>query len=187
VHGVSRIAALERPWPEEFEQATARTMPPGMEPLMLFKVLATSPRAWTKFSAGSLLDASSPLPLKAREIVIDRTTARCGCDYEWGVHVRLFADRAGLTPGQVADTGRMDFDPALWSDDESALIRTVDALLDRKRLDEEEYAKLRAYFSEDQVLEVIQLVAFYHGVSLICGALDLPSEPGMPTLPEKGA
>jgi alkylhydroperoxidase family enzyme len=184
---MSRIAALERPWPEEFEQAMARTMPPGAEPLTLFKVLASSPRAWAKFSAGSLLDKQSPLSLKAREIVIDRTTALCGCDYEWGVHVRLFADRAGLTSEQVADTGRKDFDPTLWSDGESALIRTVDALLDRTRLDDGEYAELRSYFSEDQVLEIIQLVAFYHGVSLICGALDLPPEPGMPTLPQEGA
>jgi len=187
VLGVSRIALLERPWPEEFEQAMARTMPAGMEPLMLFKSLAASPRAWAKFSAGSLLDKQSPLSLKAREIVIDRTTARCGCDYEWGVHVHLFADHAGLTPQQIADTARKDFDPALWNDDQRTLIRTVDALLDRKRLDNGEYAELRSYFSEHQILEIVQLVAFYHGVSLICGALDLAPEPGMPTLPQEGA
>jgi len=29
----------------------------------------------------------------------------------------------------------------------------------------------------------VQLVAFYHGVALICGALALAPEPGMSTLP----
>jgi len=38
-----------------------------------------------------------------------------------------------------------------------------------------------------QMLEIVQLTAFYHGVALICGAFDLPSEPGTPKLPSKGA
>jgi alkylhydroperoxidase family enzyme len=183
---VSRIAPLERPWPDAFAEAMARTMPPGMEPLLLFRALATSPRAWAKFSAGSLLD-KGPLPLKAREIVIDRTTARCGCSYEWGVHVALFAARAGLTPQQIADTAADEPDPALWDEPERALIAAVDALLDRKRLSDDEFAGLRDHFADDQILEMVQLVAFYHGVSLICGALDLAPEPGTPDLPEKGA
>lgn len=182
---MSRIAPLERPWPEDFAEAMARTMPPGMEPLRLFKALATSPRAWTKFSAGSLLD-KGPLSLKAREIVIDRTTARCGCDYEWGVHVALFAGRAGLTPEQVADTAADAPKPDLWDEAERALISTVDALLDRKRLTGDEFANASRHFAEDQILEIVQLVAFYHGVSLICGALDLAPEPGMPTLSKTG-
>lgn len=184
---MSRIAPIEQPWPEEFERAMAQVMPPGMEPLTLFKCLATSPRAWSKFSAGSLLDRQSPLPLKAREIVIVRTTARCGCDYEWGVHVQLFAARAGLSERQVADTATQEIDPSLWSDDEKVLLAAIDALLDRRRLNDTEFVDLLTHFSNDQTLEIIQLVAFYHGVSLICGALDLKPEPGSPILPAKGA
>ena len=51
------------------------------------------PRAWDKFRAGSLLDRG-PLSLREREIVIDRTCALTGCEYEWGVHVALFAKAA---------------------------------------------------------------------------------------------
>ncbi len=160
-------------------------MPPGMAPLMLFRTIATSPRAWEKFSAGSLLD-KGPLSLREREIVIDRTTAICGCGYEWGVHAALFAERAGLSPEQVEDTTAETIDPALWSEPERALIASVDALIARKRLDEAEFAALRGHFAEDQILEIVQLVAFYHGVSLICGALALSAEPGMPDLPSKG-
>jgi alkylhydroperoxidase family enzyme len=164
----------------------ARTMPPGMEPLALFRTVATSPRAWSKFSAGSLLD-KGPLPLREREIVIDRTTARCGCDYEWGIHVALFAERAGLGPEQIAATASGDVDPRCWSEAEQALIASVDALLERKRLSDEEFARLHGHFSDEQILEIVQLVSFYHGVSLICGALALAPEPGMPTLPSEGA
>lgn len=183
---MSRIAPLERPFPPAFAEAMERTMPPGVEPLVLFRTIATSDRAWRKFSAGSLLD-KGPLGLREREIVIGRTAARCGCDYEWGIHVALFAKRAELDDAQVRDTAADRADPELWSDSELVLIETVDALIDRRRLDEDEYRRLREYFSEDQILEIIQLVAFYHGVALICGALALPPEPGMPTLPSKGA
>ena len=154
---------------------------------MLFRTLATLPRAWAKFSAGSLLDSQSPLQLRTREIVIDRTTARCGCDYEWGVHAGLLAERAGLTAEQLTDTAANTINPALWSEEERVLIATVDALLDHKRLKDKEFAKLRSHYSDDQILEIIQLVAFYHGVALICGALNFAPEPGMPSLPKKGA
>jgi len=59
--------------------------------------------------AGGLLD-KGPLSLRQREIVIDRTTARLGCAYEWGVHVAFFADKAGFTSEQVAATVTEDRD-----------------------------------------------------------------------------
>jgi alkylhydroperoxidase family enzyme len=163
----------------------ARVMPPGVKPLALFKVVASSQRAWEKFAAGSLLDPG-PLPLREREIVIARTTARCGCGYEWGIHAALFARKAGLTPNQMQDTAAPVPAPALWSGAEQTLLASVDALLDRKRLSDDEFAALRADFDEPQVLEIVQLVAFYHGVSLLCGALALVPEPGTPDLPSKG-
>ena len=160
----------------------ARIMPPGVEPLALFRTIATSPRAWAKLSAGSLLD-KGPLPLREREIVIDRTAARCGCDYEWGIHAAMFGARAGLGEAQLRDTAAAMPDPGLWTEAETALLGSVDALLDRRRLTDDEFDTLRGHFSEEQILEIVQLVAFYHGVALICGALALAPEPGMPTLP----
>jgi alkylhydroperoxidase family enzyme len=182
---LSRIAPLERPWPPFFAEAMERVMPQGAEPLLLFRTVATSPRAWTKFAAGSLLD-KGPLPLREREIVIHRTAARCGCDYEWGIHAALFAERAGMDEAQLRDTAAHSVDPALWSEAEAVLLESVDALILRKRLDDLEYERLALHFTTDQILEVIQLAAFYHGVALICGALDLAPEPGIPNLPSRG-
>ena len=171
----ARVELLERPYPPEFAAAMDRVMPPGAEPLALFRALGKSPRHWAKFSAGSLLD-KGPLSLRHREIVIDRTTARCGCEYEWGVHVQLFAARVGFREAQLRSTVLGDADDGNWPPDEAALIASVDALIDRKRLTDAEFARLRARFDEAQIYETIQLVAFYHGVSLFCGALDLPLE-----------
>ena len=160
-------------------------MPPGAEPLSLFRAIGRSPRAWRKFAGGSLLDRG-PLPLREREIVIYRTTARSGCDYEWGIHVRLFGERAGLSQPQIDDTAQPRIDPKLWTEAEIVLLDTVDRLLEKKRLDGSEYEQLATHYSEEQVLEIIQLIAFYHGVALMCGAFDLAPEPGMPTLPSPG-
>ncbi|HEX8366434.1 MAG TPA: carboxymuconolactone decarboxylase family protein [Allosphingosinicella sp.] len=179
---MSRIGLLKEPYPEWFAAAMARIMPQGAPPLKLFRAIGTSRRAWDKFAAGSLLD-KGPLPLREREIVILRTCARCGCGYEWGVHAALFAARAGLTEAQLADTAAAPGNPTLWSNADAALLDGVDALIDRKRLAEPEFAQLSSHFGPDQILEIIQLVAFYTGVSMICGALAIEPEPGTPALP----
>ena len=94
---MSRIAPSEPPYPPAIAESLQRIMPPGLEPLVLFRTMAKSPRVFGKMFAGGLLD-KGPLSLRQREIVIDRTTARLGCEYEWGVHVALFAGRsASLT------------------------------------------------------------------------------------------
>ncbi|HXN69609.1 MAG TPA: carboxymuconolactone decarboxylase family protein, partial [Bradyrhizobium sp.] len=86
---MSRIAPLQPPYAPEIQGQFDRIMR-GAPPLTLFRVVAANARAWEKFRAGSLLDRG-PLSLREREIVIDRTCARTGCEYEWGVHVAAFA------------------------------------------------------------------------------------------------
>src|ERR1700748_3986067 len=99
---MSRIAPLEPPYAPEIQGQFDRIMR-GAPPLMLFRVIASNARAWEKFRAASLLDRG-PLTLREREIVIDRTCALTGCEYEWGVHVATFAQAAGLTAEQVGAT-----------------------------------------------------------------------------------
>src|SRR5437667_11944788 len=104
-----RVEPVAPPYPPELQAIFARIMPPGVPPLALFTTLARVPRIYERFRAGSLLDRG-PVSLRHREIVIDRTCARCGCAYEWGVHVAFFAQRVALTPAQVRATmrGRAD-------------------------------------------------------------------------------
>ena len=99
---MSRIAPLQPPYDPEIQGQFDRIMR-GAPPLMLFRVVAGHARAWEKFRAGGLLD-KGPLSLREREIVIDRTCALTGCEYEWGVHVATFAAAAHLTDEQVRAT-----------------------------------------------------------------------------------
>ena len=71
---MSRIAPLDPPYAADVQQHFDRIMR-GKPPLVLFRMMAGHPRAWEKFRGGSLLDRG-PLPLREREIVIDRTCAQ---------------------------------------------------------------------------------------------------------------
>ena len=171
---MSRIAPLQPPYPDDIQAQFDRIMR-GAPPLMLFRVMAGHARAWTKFRDGSLLDRG-PLSLRQREIVIDRTCALNACEYEWGVHVRIFAADAALTPKQIDATVNAAADAACWSAPEQALLAAVDALHRRSTLSDDEFARLRLHYDEDQVLEIILLCGFYRTVSYLANALQLPLE-----------
>ena len=170
----SRIAPLNPPYPPEIEAQFHRIMR-GAPPLMLFRVMAGHERAWDKFRAGSLLDPG-PLSLREREIVIDRTTALNGCEYEWGVHVAIFAGPAQLTEDEIRATALGDASSPCWSAAERALISAVDALHHRSTLSDEEFAALAAHYDDAKILEIMLLCGFYRTVSYLANSLRLPLE-----------
>jgi alkylhydroperoxidase family enzyme len=171
---VSRIAPLSPPYAPEIQEQFDRIMR-GAPPLVLFRVMAGQPRAWEKFRGGSLLDRG-PLSLREREIVIDRTCALNGCEYEWGVHVTAFAQAAHLADEQIRATVLGDADAPCWSEAERAMLAAVDALHHRSTLSEAEFAALKAHYDEAKILEIIQLCGFYRTVSYLANSLKLPLE-----------
>src|SRR3954453_11350924 len=134
---IPRIAPLTPPYPPEIQAQFDRIMR-GAPPLLLFRMVAGHTRAWDKFRAGGLLDPG-PLSLRQREIVIDRTCALNKCEYEWGVHVAIFAVPAGLSAAEVRGTVQGDAASSCWSLAEQALIAAVDALHHRATFDDAEF------------------------------------------------
>ncbi|MBV9565255.1 MAG: carboxymuconolactone decarboxylase family protein [Bradyrhizobium sp.] len=179
---MSRIVPLEPPYAPEIQAEFDRIMR-GAPPLTLFRVMAGHRRAWDKFKAGSLLDPG-PLSLRQREIVIDRTCALNRCEYEWGVHIAIFARPAGLSDEQVRATVLGGADAPCWSAAEQALIAAVDALHHRSTLNEAEYAALAVHFDAAQILEIMLLCGFYRTVSYLANALALSPEPNAARFPQ---
>jgi alkylhydroperoxidase family enzyme len=177
---MSRITPQQAPFPPALQTYLDGNAKRGLDPLVLFTTLGRSERAWTKFSGGSMLDSASPLSVRERELVIDRTCARTGCEYEWGVHIWIFAKEAGLSPDEVAATLENPLQKARWSDREADLLAAVDALHDRCTLSDDEFDGLKRHYSDDQILEIIQLTAFYHQVAFIANGLALPLEAQAP-------
>jgi alkylhydroperoxidase family enzyme len=179
---MSRIAPLEPPYAPEIQGQFDRIMR-GAPPLMLFRVIASNPRAWEKFRSGSLLDRG-PLSLREREIVIDRTCALNGCEYEWGVHVATFAQAARLTEVEVRATVHEGADAECWSDAEKALLAAVETLHARATLSDDEFARLASHYDDAKIFEIILLCGFYRTVSYLANGLRLPLEEKAARFPE---
>lgn len=175
-----RLAPLEPPYPPDVAGELARMMPPGVPPIALFRTVAHNARVLSRWRGGALLDKGS-ISLREREIVILRTTARLGAEYEWGVHVAFFAAKAGLGEGERAAT--VHAGPEAWTGAEAVLVRIVDALVDEATLGDALWAEAAALFAPAQLVEILSLVGFYHLVAFVVNAAGVAREPGAPGFP----
>ena len=179
----ARVLPLEPPFEPATGEILASMMPPGVPPIALFRTfahnlpMATAMRAWGSYELSRQLSVS----LRQRELVIDRVTARCRCEYEWGVHVAFFGERARLSHEQVVSlTHGTPADPC-WNDPaERALLEFVDALHDTADVSDAQWAALRAHLDDAQLLDVCMLSGWYHAISYAANAARVPLEEGAP-------
>src|SRR3954447_11467447 len=180
---MARITPLEPPFTADVATQLAAMMPPGQPPIGLFRTFAKNlPMAeamshWGRYELGRSLS----LTLREREIVILRTCARCGCEYEWGVHVMLFAERAKLSPAEVTSLTRGSPDDPCWTAGrEAMLIRMVDALHDSSDVDDDLWQSTQELFDERQLLDVPLLCGWYHAICFAARTARVELEPGAP-------
>ena len=178
-----RIAPLEPPYAPPEAALLAGMMPEGVPPIALFRTLARNPTmteamvGWGTYELGRALSLS----MREREIVIDRATARCGCEYEWGVHVLFFADRVAFTAEQVASLTHGSADDACWTEPrERALIAAVDMLHETADIDDSLWRQLSDAFTPAELLDVCMLCGWYHAISFTANAAAVEREPGAP-------
>jgi alkylhydroperoxidase family enzyme len=177
----ARIAPATEPFPDDI-QAAIDVIMRGRPPLSLFTTLARDRRLFFKFVNSGLLDRGH-LTIRQREIVIDRVTATCGAEYEWGVHVTVFAAKAGLTEEHITSLTTGGPDDSCWSDVERLLIRLCDGLHTECTVDDALWAELSRHFSDEALLELLMLAGSYRTVSYLVNSLRLPPEPGARRFP----
>lgn len=170
-----RIAPIDPPYAADLQAGFDRVMA-GKPPLLLFRVLARNPRVVLRLFAGGLLDRGS-VTLRQRELMILRTTALCGAEYEWGVHVSAFGPKSGWTPAELHATVHGDAAAACWKPDEALIVRLADALHASSDVDDALWADLKKVFSDEQLIELVLLAGFYHSVSFTLNAFRIPLEP----------
>jgi len=179
-----RIAPLSEPYSPEVAERLAALMPGGGPPIRLFRTLvrnlpmAAGLNAWGSY----YLSRQLSLGLRDRELVIDRTTARCGCDYEWGVHLSVYGPRVGLTEEQLRSLAHgVPGDPC-WSAHEAVLLEAVDTLHDSATIGDDLWARLAGEFTEAQLLDLCLLAGWYHAISFAANAARVQPEEGAPRL-----
>jgi alkylhydroperoxidase family enzyme len=177
-----RIQPAPPPYAPDLQAAFDRIMPAGMPPLKLFRSMAHNPRVLQRFLAGGLLDRGS-IGVRERELLILRTTAICGAEYEWGVHVAAFNGSAGFSPQQLADTCAANTEARLWSDAEQALLALADSLHANSSVSDGVWRRLSEHYREEQLIECLLLVGFYHAVSFMVNGLRIEHEEHAPRFP----
>ena len=121
------------------------------------------------------------LPMRDREIIIDRTCARCGCEYEWGVHVAFFAGRVGLSSQQITSLTHGGACDPCWADErDRLLIEAADALHDAAGLGDDLWHRLARLFSQEQLLDLMMLAGWYHAISFTANGARVACEDGAP-------
>jgi alkylhydroperoxidase family enzyme len=161
-------------------------MPEGVPPIALFRTFAhnlamtEAMHGWGSYELSKALSLS----MRDREIVIDRTCARCGCEYEWGVHVAFFATRAALDDDQIESLTRGGADDPCWtSERDRTLIRAVDALHDTSDIPNDLWDELVTQLGADEILDLTMLCGWYHAISFTARAVGVPLEDFAPRFP----
>jgi 4-carboxymuconolactone decarboxylase len=188
---MTRIPPLEPPYSADVDAILTRWMPPGpaVPPLALFRMLARHPMLRDRMRPlGAGLLAHGELPARVRELVILRTSARCGARYEWGVHAAAFAATAGLDAAALAATA---LDPAGdvatradAGDADALVLRIADELHDTATLSAPVFAAAIARFGDRGVLELAAIAGYYHLIAYLLGAAELDPEPWAAAFPE---
>jgi alkylhydroperoxidase family enzyme len=158
-------------------------MPPGAPPIGLFRTFVRNPTMTAAMQPWGEHELSRALTvgLREREIVIDRTCARCGCEYEWGVHVAFFAERAGLEAAQIRSLTHGDAGDACWvAERDRLLVQLADELHDTNDVSDTLWASLGAEFSEVQLLDLLLLCGWYHAISFTARAARVALEDDAP-------
>jgi alkylhydroperoxidase family enzyme len=179
----TRIDPVQPPYSPQVAERLDAMMPPGTPPILLFRTFVRNLPMTAAMSGwgGYELSRRLSLPIRDREIVIDRTCARCGCEYEWGVHVAFFAGQAGLSARQVTSLAHGNSSDPCWADErDRLLIEAADALHDTADIDDDLWHRLTRVFSEEQLLDLLMLAGWYHAISFAANAARVACEDGAP-------
>ncbi|HEY3717644.1 MAG TPA: carboxymuconolactone decarboxylase family protein [Jatrophihabitantaceae bacterium] len=186
---MTRIEPVQPPYPPDVARTLEAMVPPGATPILLFRTfarnvpMATAMQGWGHYELNKQLSLS----MRDREIVIDRTCARCRCEYEWGVHIAHYAERVGLTREHVTSLTHGSATDPCWTDDrDRLLIESVDALHDDANLDDDLWRRLTTVFADDQLLDLLLLCGWYHAISFAASGARVALETYAPRFGDYG-
>jgi alkylhydroperoxidase family enzyme len=186
-----RIHPLSPPYEPDVEQMLAKWMPPGSpaEPLRLFRTMAVhnSLAGRMRPLGAGILGSSATVEPRLREVMIHRTCALTGAEYEWGVHAVAFGGPLGFTSAQLDATVTGGAGDEHWSEREAAVFALADELHETSAVSDELWARLSAFLDEQQLFELIVTAGWYHTIAYVCNALRVEPEEWARPFPAPGA
>jgi 4-carboxymuconolactone decarboxylase len=114
---------------------------------------------------------NTSVPLRLNELAILLVARNWNSQFEWGLHVPA-ARKAGLSEAVINDLteGRR---PASMQPDENIVYDFVTELLTNKAVSDEVFAKAKAAFSEQQVVDLIGVTGFYTMLAMVLNTAEI--------------
>jgi len=175
-----RLDPLSPPYAPEVEEQLRRWMPPGaaIEPLGLFRTMMihqTLSARMRPLGAG-ILGSGASVPARLREVMIDRTCALTGAEYEWGVHAAAFGAAVGLTEEQLRSTVLGSPADGCWEPLEAAVMELADELHQTSSISPGLWDRLADALEPEQVIELIVTAGWYHVIAYLCNGIAIDLE-----------
>jgi 4-carboxymuconolactone decarboxylase len=115
-----------------------------------------------------------------RELAVLRIAWLCKAPFEWGEHVKI-GKRVGVTPEEIERVIRGSAASG-WNEDDRAVIRAVEELIDDAMISDETWAILSRRLDEKQLIELPLLIGNYVALAYFQNSLRLRLIPGNPGL-----
>lgn len=128
---------------------------------------------------GKHLLLGSTIAVRPRELIVLRTAWLQKCAYEWHYHVG-YARTAGLTMEEIAAI-RDGWRSPVWDgkDEDRAVLRAVDELIETARIGDETYAALAVHFGKQQMMDLVFTIGNYVMLGWAVATFGIPVEDGV--------
>jgi len=163
-------------------------MPPGSgaDPLLLFRTLNVHGELASRMRPlGAGILGHGTLAPRERELMILRTCARAGAEYEWGVHAVAFGAAVGLSEEQIRATVSGSSADAVFGEGDRPLIALADELHDGAGVSDALWAVLAQRFSPEQLVELLVTAGWYRLISYVINGARVQLEPWAARFPAR--
>ncbi len=152
---------------------------PGRRAIHILRVLANAPALMPKFSAlGNALLTGGTLDPKLRELALEGVGIASGSEYEYVHHWNMAMERAGVAREQLVHLQEFETSP-LFNTGERAVIRYAMEATRNVKVADATFAAVRELLGDQQLMELVLVVAFYNMVVRILEPLEVRLEPGV--------
>lgn len=164
--------------PEDFTQEQTE-LTGGWNDYVFARVMVQHPDLYRPYIPfGSRIMRGSSLPERDREILVLRTVALCGDNYERAHHVQI-ARQIGMTDTDIK--AALSGAPALAPFEEK-LVKAAEELVRDHFLSDKTWKALNQRYSMPQMMEVVFLVGNFTLLSMVTNSFGIPLEEGLETI-----
>lgn len=112
------------------------------------------------------------LPADVRELAFCRVAALHGCEYEWEIHSPI-AREAGLGDEALRSVKSLSGEKQGLDERQSAVMDYADAMTRDVKVGDDVFGRVRAFFEDQQMVELTVSIAGFNTVTRVCVALDV--------------